>query len=163
MPFLEREVNKMGCNRYKSRNYKSAIQFLNTTPQLLTATSLIGNPITVALGNKITDTGLAFELSNNSIDVDYSGLYVVDADVNIVGTVAGDVYFAIALNGIVLPETIRSITTAADIYREIHTRTVRPLNVCNSLNEYNFSIVAWSDGTGTTTIERVAGNIIKLA
>lgn len=153
----------MACNRYKNRNYKSAIQFFNATPQLLTATSLVANPITVALGNKITDTGLAFELSNNSIEVDYSGLYVIDADVNIVGTVAGDVYFAIALNGVVLPETIRVITTAEDIYREIHTRTVRTLNVCNTLDQYNFTIVAWSDGTGTTTIERVAGNVIKLA
>lgn len=153
----------MSCSRYKTRNYKSALQFLNATPLDLAATSLIANPITVPLGNEVTDTGLAFDLSNNSIEVNCSGLYVIDADVNITGTVAGDVFFAIALNGVVLPETIRTITTAADIYREIHTRTVRPINVCNSLNEYNFSIVAWSDGTGTTTIERVAGNIVKLA
>lgn len=153
----------MACNRYKTKNYKSALQFLNATPLDLAATSLIGNPITVPLGNKITDTGLAFDLSNNAIEVNCSGLYVIDADVNITGTVAGDVFFAIALNGVVLPETIRTITTAADIYREIHTRTVRPINLCNSLSEYNFSIVAWSDGTGTTTIERVAGNAIKLA
>lgn len=152
----------MSC-RYKNRNYKSSIQFYSNTPVDLEATSLIANPITVPLGGKVTDTGLAFELANNSIEVECSGLYVIDADVNIVGTVAGDVYFAIALNGVVLPETIRTITTAADIYREIHTRTVKALNVCNSLNEYNFSIVAWSDGTGTTTIERVAGNVIKLA
>lgn len=153
----------MSCNRYKTKNYKSALQFLNATPIDLTATSLIANPITVPLGNKVTDTGLAFDLSNNSIEVNCSGLYLIDADVNITGTVAGDVFFAIALNGVVLPETIRTITTAADIYREIHTRTVRPINLCNALSEYNFSIVAWSDGTGTTTIERVAGNAIKLA
>lgn len=153
----------MSCKRYKNKNYKSSLQFLNTTQQLLTATTLAANPITVGLGNKITDTGLAFDMSNNSIDVECSGLYKIEADVNIVGTVAGNVYFAIALDGIVLPETIRTITTAAAIYREIHTSTVRPINICNTVSDYNFTIVAWSDGTGTTTIDRVAGNIIKLA
>lgn len=152
----------MSC-RYKNKNYKSSIQFYGTSPQLLTATSLIANPITVNLGGKVTDTGLAFDFSSNSIEVECSGLYRFSADVNIEGTVAGNVFFAIALNGVVLPETIRTITTAAAIYREIHTETVRPINVCNSLSEYNFSIVAWSDGTGTTTIQRVAGNAIKLA
>lgn len=149
------------ANRYKNRNYKSALQFYNATQQLLTATSLVANPITVDLGGKVTDTGLAFDFSDNSISVECSGLYAIEADVNITGTVAGDVYFAIALNGIVLPETIRTITTAPAIYREIHTSTVRVLNAFNTTNE--FSIVAWSDGTGTTTIERVAGNITKLA
>ena len=153
----------MSCNRYKNKNYKSAIQFINTSEQTLTATTLVGNPIIVGLGGKITDTGLAFDLDNNSISINCGGLYVIDADVNITGTVAGDVYFAIALNGIVLPETIRTITTAAGIYREIHTRTVRAINLCNTFSDYNFTIVAWSDGTGTTTIERVAGNAIKLA
>lgn len=153
----------MSCNKYKNRNYKSALQFYSATQQPLAATNLIANPITVSLGAKVTDTGLAFEMDNNTISVECSGLYKITADVNIVGETAGEVYFAIALNGIVLPETIRTITTAADIYREIHTGTVRAINLCNVLSEYNITVIAWSDGTGTTTIDRVAGNIVKLA
>ena len=153
----------MGCNKYKNRNYKSALQFYSATQQPLAATNLIANPITVLLGAKVTDTGLAFEMDNNTISVECSGLYKITADVNIVGETAGEVYFAIAFNGIVLPETIRTITTAADIYREINKSTVRTINLCNAISEQIFSIIAWSDGTATTVIDRVAGNIVKLA
>lgn len=153
----------MACSRYKNKNYKSAVQLYNSTPQLLTVDSLITNTLTVALGNKVTDTGCALEYSNNAVYVECNGIYNVDVDINIEGTVAGEVTFAIALNGEILPETIRTVTTVADAFQTIHTGTERVINICNTFGEYNFSVVAFSDGTATATIARVSGNVTKMA
>lgn len=153
----------MACNRYKNRNYKSAIQFYNVTPQLLTVDSVVTNPLTLAIGNIVTDTGCAFSVFNNNVNVDVSGLYNIDVDVNLEGTVAGEVTFAIALNGEILPETLRTVTTVADAWQVIHLGTERLINICNTFGQYNLSVVAFSDGTATGTIQRVSGNITKMA
>lgn len=153
----------MACTRYKNRNYKSAIQFYNATPQLITVDSLVTNPLTLAIGNIVTDTGCAFSVFNNGIYTDVSGLYGIDVDVNLEGTVAGEITFAIALNGEILPETLRTVTTVADAFQTLHMSTVRPLNVCNTFGQYNYSVVAFSDGTATGTVQRVSGNVVKLA
>ena len=153
----------MACNKYKNRNYKSALQYFNTTAQAVAATDLAVNPVIIDLGATVTDTGAAFDFKGRSFDVCYSGLYAFETDITIDGTAAGDVTFAIVLDGVVLPETVRTITQVADVEKVVHLSTVRQLKTCCSISEHNVYLIAYSDGTGTGTIVQVSGNAIKEA
>lgn len=150
-------------NRYKTRCYKSAVQFFNTTDQPILATNTTTNPVTLALGTRVTDTGIAIDFNAFDIDVEASGLYRISATLDVLGVTAGDVSFAIAENGQILPETLNTITAVAGISELISFETIRAINVCCGSTDHNFSIVAFSDGTGVATVERLAGNIVKLA
>lgn len=152
----------MACNnKYKQKNYKSALQTYNNANQDVEATSLITTPVSLALGNKVTDTGCAFQLGNNGVYVSYSGLYRVDANIEAEGTADGDVSFAITLNGEILPETTRTITMETAITKALSLKTERVINICNTFGEYVFGVVAWSDGTGTSTVTRVSTTVVK--
>lgn len=150
-------------NRYKTRNYKSAVQFYNSTSQEILATDIASSPVILALGSRVTDTGIAIDLNSLDIDVEATGLYRISATLDVLGVTAGDVTFAIALNGQILPETINTITAVAEISELITFETIRALHVCCGQTDYNFSIVAYSDGTGVATVERLSGNAVKLA
>lgn len=150
-------------NTFKKPHYKSAVQFYNATPQPIATTSLIANPVSMLLGNKVTDTGVAIDLMSNGVSVETTGLYRISADVNLVGTVAGDLTFALALNGEILPETIRTITAVAGASIVVPMETVRRLHTCYNFDEYSISVIAYSDGTGTGTVNRVSGNVVKQA
>lgn len=150
-------------NRYKCKNYKSAIQFNNTTSQTVAATDIVSNPVILALGSRITDTGVALDFNSQDIQVETSGLYRISANLDILGVTAGDITYAIAVNGNILPETIRTITAVAGISEIVPTETIRELDTCCAISDYNITLVAFSDGTGAATIERVSGNVLKLA
>lgn len=151
------------ANRYKNRNYKSAVQFYNTTDQEVLATNTIANPVTLALGSRATDTGVAIDFNAFDLDVEASGLYRISVNMDVLGVTASDISFAIAENGVILPETLSTITAVAGISELIPFETIRAINVCAGLLEHNFSVVAFSDGTGAATVTRLAGNIVKLA
>lgn len=153
----------MTCNKYKNKNYKSAIQFFNSSPQEILATSLITNPITLSLGTKVTDTGIAIDFNTNSFDIESSGLYRISVTLDVLGVTPGDVSFAIALNGEILPETINTITAVAGISELISFETIRTVRACCALTDFSFSVVAFSDGTGVATVEKLSGNAVKLA
>lgn len=150
-------------NRYKCKNYKSAVQFYNSTAQEITATDIVTSPVILALGTRVTDTGIATDFNAFDVDIDASGLFRISADIDVLGVTAGDISFGIALNGQILPETLSTITAVADISEIIHFETIRTINVCYGLDEHTFSIVAYSDGTGVATVERLSGNAVKLA
>lgn len=151
----------MSCNKYKNKNYKSAVQTFNTATQPITATDVITNYVTLALGNKVTDTGMALEVGNNGVYVECSGLYRVDAIVNVDGTTGGQIFFALAMNGEVLPETIEEVTMVADVTKVVPLKTERVINICNTFGEYNFSVLAWSDGTAVGDVIRVSMTVVK--
>ena len=159
---FEREVNNMS-NRYKCRNYKSAVQFYNQGTQAIENTDLVVNPIILALGTRVTDTGVAIDFNSFDVGVENSGLYRISVALDVLGVTAGDVTFAIALNGQILPETISTITAVAGISELVSFETIRVINTCCVNNDFNFSIVAYSDGTGEATVERLSGNALKLA
>ena len=94
-------------NRCKNSHYKSAVQFNNTAVQDVTVDVTATAPLTVALGTKITDTGVSLDLDGNAIDVEHSGLYRLSADFNVLGTTAGRLGVALTLDGQVLIETVR--------------------------------------------------------
>lgn len=154
----------MACNNYKNRNYKSAVQFLNTIDQDITATDIVTNPVYIELGDAITDTGIAFDLLTRSIRVNANGLYRFSAILNIVGGTAGFVTVAMTLDGIPLQETIKTVDIgAATTEIAVPLETVRRLNTCSALSEHLIGIVVYSDGTAVGTVDNVSGNAIKLA
>ena len=132
-------------NRYKTTHYKSSVQFYGTTPQEILATTLITNPLTLALGNRVTDTGCAIDFGANDISIESNGLYRASADVEVVGTTAGDVTFALTLNGEILPETLRTVTLVAGASQIVPLETVRNLNTCCQFASRNIGIIAFSD------------------
>lgn len=150
-------------NRYKTKNYKSAVQFYNSTSQPIVATDILTSPVILALGTRATDTGVAIDFESNGLDIEASGLYRVSANFDILGVTGGDVTFALALNGQILPETLITITAVAGISELVALETVRAINICCGASDYNFSIIAFSDGTGEATVEQLSGNAIKLA
>ena len=115
------------------------------------------------LGTRVTDTGVAIDFNSFDIDVENSGLYRISVALDVLGVTAGDVTFAIALNGQILPETISTISAVAGISELVSFETIRVINTCCVNNDFNFSIVAYSDGTGEATVERLSGNTLKLA
>lgn len=150
-------------NRYKNRNYKSAIQTYNGSSQPILATNTVTNPITVALGGKVTDTGCAIQKDTNGFDIECSGLYRISYDADVTATTAGAVTLAIAINGVVAQETLKINTVAAAGAEEVSAETVRVLNTCCVQNDYNVEIVAYSDGTFVGAINNISANIVKLA
>lgn len=150
-------------NRYKTKCYKSAVQFYNSTSQAIAATDLITSPVILNLGSRVTDTGIAIDFNSSDIDIEASGLYRISASLEILGVTGGDITFGIALNGQLLPETLNTVTAVAAISEIVSFETVRAINVCCGNTDYNFTIVAFSDGTGAASIERLSGNAVKLA
>lgn len=151
------------ANRYKTKCYKSAVQFYNTTDQPILATNTITNPVTLALGARVTDTGVAIDFNAFDLDVEASGLYRISVNLDSLGVTGGDITFAIAENGVILPETLSTITAVADITKLASFETIRTVNTCYGVPDHNFSLVAFSDGTGVATVTRLSGNIVKLA
>ncbi len=150
-------------NRYKTKNYKSAVQFYNSTSQPIVTTDILTSPVILSLGTRVTDTGIAIDFDNNGLDIEASGLYRVSANLDILGVTAGNVTFAMTLNGQILPETLRTVTAVAGISEIVPLETVRTINICCGTSDFNFSIIAFSDGTGEATVEQLSGNAIKLA
>lgn len=154
----------MSCKDYKNRNYKSAIQFYNDTDQDITAANIVTNPVTVQLGDVVTDTGIAFDIGTRTIRVNANGLYRFSAILNIVGGTAGIVNVAMTLDGIPMPETIKRVDIdTATTERIVPLETIRRIMTCCSVEQHNIGIVAWSDGTAVGAIDTVSGNALKLA
>lgn len=148
---------------HKCAHYKSALQFYNTTSQDILATNTATNPVIFALGSRVTDTGVSLDFSSFDVNVEASGLYRISVNLDVLGTTAGDITFAIAEDGVILPETISTITAVAEISELISFETIREVSVCCGNREHSFTIIAFSDGTGVAEVQRLSGNVVKLA
>lgn len=154
----------MSCNRYKNKNYKSAVEFYNTATQTLAVTNTAANPLTLNLvGTVVTNTGVAIDLEQSAIDIECSGLYRVYADIEFTSTAAGVITMALTLDGNILPETIKVRTVGATGTIFIPTETIRRLATCCALERHTFGLIIYSDGAAAGTIGRVSGNAVKLA
>lgn len=152
------------ANRYKNRNYKSAVEFYNNATQTLAVTNTVANPLSLNfLGNLVTNTGIAIDIETNAIDIECSGLYRIYSDIEFTSTAAGVITMALTLDGVVLPETVKNRTVGATGTIFIPTETIRALNVCNTINQHSIGLIIYSDGVATGTVNRVSGNAVKLA
>ena len=153
----------MSCNRYKNRNYKSALQYFNTTAQAIAVTDVITNPLLVDLGLATTNTGVAFDFNGNEFDVDFSGLYQFMNEVSITGTTAGDVFVGLTIDGVLVPETLRQQTLVVGATVTVPLTLIKQLSTCCANTNKSIRLIVYSDGTATGTISRVSGNALKLA
>lgn len=144
--------------KLRNAHYKSTEQFFGTNNTEITAGNTITNPVIVSPIRNITVTGVAIE---DGVIL-ATGTYRASADVIVEGTTAGLITIAIEDNGVVLPETVRTVTVGAGASIEITTETVRYWETCCSLN-HSLDLIIYSDGTAVADITLVSGNIIKLA
>lgn len=154
----------MSCNKYKNRNYKSALQTYNGASQQILATNIITNPVVLNLGSKITDTGCGFDYCNGSIvNIETSGLFKFESQIEIIATTGGTFTAAMVLDGVVLPETVRMIGVATGGVGQIPLATLRGLKTCCNIDEHNISVIVYSEGTAVGSVNNVAFNAVKLA
>lgn len=154
----------MSCNKYKNRNYKSALQTYNGASQAVAATNTVTNPVILNLGGKITDTGCGFDYCNGGfVNVETSGLFKFESQVEIVATTGGTFTVAMLLDGVVLPETVRRIGIATGGVGQVPIATRRTLKTCCNLSEHNISIIIYSEGTAVGNVTNIAFNAIKSA
>lgn len=148
----------MNCNRnLKDCHYKTAEAVYNPNSQALTAASAA---LTLA-GTVITDTGVGAEISGNNIVIRAPGLYFIAADMVAEATAAGDVSLQIALNGALLPSTLREVTAAAADSVSLHTEEILYIPVACGGAHPVINIAAAAAGAGTATL--VTARLVKLA
>lgn len=148
----------MSCNKnLKNCHYKTAEAVYNPTSQALAT----GRNVLTLLGTKITDTGVGAAISGNDIVINVPGLYYIAADTNITATDAGAVDLQLALDGTLLPSTLRSTTAAAAAEVTLHTEEILyiPIACGGASPVVNVSVVTAAGGTATLTAVR----LVKLA
>ena len=141
------------CCNLKNPHYKSVLEAYNSAAQTLTATAAPLN-----LGATVTDTGCALSLNGSAVNVRAGGTYQIDGDVNVTATGAGTVTVQMYLNGVALPETLRTISVAAGQYA-ISTRTARYIAPnCANVN----SLTLQASGAGVT-VDLTSVRVVRLA
>jgi len=94
----------------KNPHYKSAVETYNTATQALTTT-----PTPLGLtGTVLTNTGVSLDPEQAAVKINNAGLYQATANIQATATAAGLVSVALYLDGVLLPETQRTVTAAAN-------------------------------------------------
>ena len=130
---------------------KSLIQVANQSTQTVAVNSII------ALGSTQRRFGCNCRLSGNSIEVDGTGYYVVDANVSVAPTSIGNVTVALYNNGVQVPGAVAygSVSTAGNPTTLSINTTIRQ-TCCSSAD--NLTIVLL-DGAGS--VQNVSLRVIK--
>lgn len=158
--FLERRYNMGKC--LKNKNYKSTTQFYNNSVQNVLATNTVSNPLVLNIGTITCDTGCSLSENTNSVIVNSCGTYEISAEVTVLVGVAGSVSVAVSENGVILPETVRTLDLAAAANTVIPLETVHFVQT-NCVSDGVLRVIAYSDGTATADVQSVSGNVVKLA
>lgn len=114
------------CNNLKNPSRKSALRITGSTPQTLTAT-----PAALAGAIAQVDTGCSMEPMSSGARIRNAGLYSVNANVQVNGTAAGTVSAQLYLDGVPLPDTLRTVTAAVGLtVLPLETLLCLPGNCC---------------------------------
>ena len=114
------------CNNLKNPSRKSALRITGSTPQTLTAT-----PAALAGAIAQVDTGCSMEPMSSGARIRNAGLYSVNANVQVNGTAAGTVSAQLYLDGVPLPDTLRTVTAAVGLtVIPLETLLCLPGNCC---------------------------------
>jgi len=129
----------------KSPTRKSALRITGSTPQTLTTT-----PAALAGAIAQVDTGCSMEPMASGARVRNAGLYSVSANVQVNATAAGTVSAQLYLDGVPLPDTLRTVTAAVGL-------TVIPLEslLClpgNCCCGHTVQVYIYGEATGTVTL-----------
>lgn len=141
----------------KNPHYKSAVETYNTATQILSTT-----PTPLGLtGTVLTNTGISLAPEQTAVKINNSGLYQASANVQALATAAGDVVIALYLDGVLLPETQRTVTAAADATVTLTTDMLRSIP-CDC-NAHTLQLYAWVVGTAAANATFAQMAVVKEA
>lgn len=127
----------------KNPHYKSAVETYNTATQALTTT-----PAPLGLtGTVLTNTGVSLDPEQAAVKINNAGLYRASANVQATATAAGIVAMALYLDGVMLPETLRTVTAAENATVSITTDMLRSIP-CDC-NAHTLQLYGWVVGATT--------------
>lgn len=133
------------CNNLKNPTRKSALRITGSTPQTLTAT-----PAALAGAIAQVDTGCSMEAMSSGARVRNAGLYSVGANVQVNATAAGTVSAQLYLDGVPLPDTLRTVTAAVGLtVIPLETLLCLPGNCCCG---HTVQVYIYGEATGTVTL-----------
>lgn len=133
------------CNTLKNPTRKSALRITGSTPQTLTAT-----PAALAGAIAQVDTGCSMEHMSSGACIRNAGLYSVNANVQVNSTAAGTVSAQLYLDGVPLPDTLRTVTAAVGLtVIPLETLLCLPGNCCCG---HTVQVYIYGEATGTVTL-----------
>lgn len=130
----------------KNPHYKSAVESYNTATQALTTT-----PAPLGLtGTVLTNTGVSLSPEQAAVKINNAGLYQARANVQALAAAAGDIVIGLYLDGVLLPETRRTVTAAADAAVSITTDMLRSIPCdCTS---HTLQLYGWVVGAAAASV-----------
>lgn len=141
----------------KNPHYKSAVETYNTATQALTTT-----PAPLGLtGTVLTNTGVSLAPEQAAVKINNAGLYRASANVQATATAAGDIVIGLYLDGVLLPETRRTVTAAADASVSITTDMLRSIP-CDC-NAHTLQLYGWVVGSAAANATFAQVAIVKEA
>lgn len=144
-------------NCMKNPHYKSAVESYNTATQALTTT-----PAPLGLtGTVLTNTGISLDPEQAAVKINNSGLYKADANVQALASAAGDIVIALYLDGVLLPETQRTVTAAASATVSLTTGMLRSMP-CNC-NTHTLQLYGWVVGAAAANVTFAQLAVVKEA
>ena len=141
----------------KNPHYKSAVETYNTATQTLTTT-----PAPLGLtGTVLTNTGVSLDPEQAAVKINNDGLYRASANIQATATAAGDIVIGLYLDGVLLPETQRTVTAAADSSVSITTDMLRSIP-CDC-NAHTLQLYGWVVGSAAANATFAQVAIVKEA
>lgn len=114
------------CNTLKNNCRKSALRISGSTPQAISTT-----PSALSGAIALVDTGCSMEAMSSGARICTAGLYEVSANVQANVTTAGTVSAQMYLDGVPLPDTLRTVTAAVGLtVIPLETLLCLPGNCC---------------------------------
>lgn len=144
-------------NCMKNPHYKSAVETYNTATQTLTTT-----PAPLGLtGTVLTNTGVSLSPEQATIKINNSGLYQASANIQALASAAGNIAIALYLDGVLLPETQRTVTAAANDTVSVTTNMLR--SVPCSCNTHTLQLYGWVVGAAAAEVTFAQLAVVKEA
>lgn len=141
----------------KNPHYKSAVETYNTATQALTIT-----PAPLGLtGTVLTNTGVSLDPEQAAVKINNAGLYRASANIQALASAAGNIVIAMYLDGVLLPETQRTVTAAANDTVSVTTNMLR--SVPCSCNTHTLQLYGWVVGAAAAEVTFAQLAIVKEA
>lgn len=133
------------CNTMKNPSRKSALRISGSTPQAISTT-----PSALSGAIALVDTGCSMEPMSSGARIRTAGLYSVNANVQVNATAAGTVSAQLYLDGVPLPDTLRTVTAAVGLtVIPLETLLCLPGNCCCG---HTVQVYIYGEATGTVTL-----------
>nr|DAU43452.1 MAG TPA: hypothetical protein [Caudoviricetes sp.] len=134
----------MPCNCQNNCYRKSALRVSGSTPQALTDT-----PSALSGAIAQIDTGCSMSPMSSGARIASSGLYSISASVQATATAAGTISAQLYLDGVPLPDTLRTVTAAiGQVVIPVETLLCLQSNCCCG---HTVQLYVFGAATGTVT------------